>query len=126
MPREELVKLRRPNGEMFVVSRVSVQESDELSRLAVVEPPQFTLEELADYADEQETRSEGVVDLGINRLLAALLYRLLGRQQATAVMYEIACWGGIRSMAEQENCFLELGILPCWENWALPLAQDLQ
>jgi hypothetical protein len=84
--------------------------------------PEATLEQLADLCD-QEAESENAHDfVGAHRLLAALLFRRLGRETATAIMREVAELGGLDGMngiCGTDGAYADLGIAWPWKDWKL-------
>ena len=75
------------------------------------EPPP-TLEEYANYADENAEQDNYHALVGAHRVLAVLLCRTVGREQATAVMREIAEWGGLARVKPAD-----VGVGDCWKDW---------
>jgi hypothetical protein len=57
--------------------------------------PEPTLEQLADFCDEQAALCRHLDVVGAHRVLAALLHRRLGRTPATRLLQEIAEYGGL-------------------------------
>lgn len=83
--------------------------------------PVLTLEEIADFADTQASSSDNDAFIGTHRILAALLHRKLGRQQATEIMREIAEYGGLDGISGcggKADAFADLGI-PEHGRWRL-------
>jgi len=84
--------------------------------------PVLTLEEIADFADrEAEGRNNGTY-VGAHRILAALLHRKLGREQATEIMREIAEYGGLDGMngvGGESAAFADFGIKDDGKEWKL-------
>ncbi len=82
-----------------------------------------TLEELADMCDHDAEASNRHSFVGNHRLLAALLYRYVGRQQAGVIMRDIAERGGLHGMngqGENDSSFRDLGIPDGDAHWVLP------
>lgn len=89
--------------------------------------PSFTLEELADFSDQQAESRNNHAYVGTHRILAAVLHRMLGRKQATAIMREITEWGGLDGMSGcggEEDAFTDFGIADCWKDWKLEDSEE--
>jgi len=76
------------------------------------EQPDPTLEEYANYADENAEQDNYHELVGAHRVLAVVLCRTVGREQATAAMREIAEWGGLARVKP-----VDVGIRDCWKDW---------
>jgi hypothetical protein len=89
--------------------------------------PVLSLEEVADFSDhEAEGRNNGSY-VGAHRILAALLHRKLGREQATEVMREIAEYGGLDGMSGiggEPDAFADFGIKDDGGEWKLEDGSD--
>lgn len=84
--------------------------------------PVLSLEEIADFCDIQAEARNGHAFVGAHRILAALLHRKLGREQATEIMKEIAEYGGLDGMSGcggEPDAFANFGIKGCWHDWKL-------
>lgn len=84
--------------------------------------PVLTLEELADFCDQNAESANNHDYVGTHRILAAVLHRLLGREQATSILQEIAEYGGLDEMSGvggKRDAFKEFGISDCWNDWSL-------
>ena len=84
---------------------------------------QTTLEQLANLCDQDAGSDNNHEFVGIHRVLAALLYQRVGREQATMLMFDIACRGGLDGMAGiggKQDSFAEFGIAEPWQDWKLP------
>ena len=79
--------------------------------------PNATLEELADLCDQNAEDDNHHEFVGVHRFLAALLFKRFGRQYATAILTEIAEYGGLDSIGK--DSLAEYGVLPCWNDWKL-------
>lgn len=91
--------------------------------LALDPDTNFSLEELADLCDQQAEQINAHDFVGSHRLLAALLYREVGRESATRIMRQISEMGGLNGMngiCSNQAAFTELGITEPWKEWALP------
>lgn len=83
--------------------------------------PALTLEEIADFSDTEAEARNSHEYCGTHRILAALLHRKLGREQATAIMREIAEYGGLDGMSGcggEPDAFADFGIAE-HGNWRL-------
>lgn len=84
--------------------------------------PALTLEEIADFSDIQAESRNNHAFIGAHRILAALLHRKLSREQATALMREIAEYGGLDGMSGcggEPDAFADFGIKEYDEDWKL-------
>lgn len=87
-----------------------------------VEAADATLEQLADMCDLEAESANAHDFVGSHRLLAALLYRHVGRERATAILREVAELGGLDGMngvCTDGDAFKELGIAGPWKEWRL-------
>src|SRR6266849_483667 len=64
----------------------------------IIKQPVLTLEELADFCDQEAESRNNHAYVGTHRILAALLHQKIGRAEATALMQEIAEYGGLDGM----------------------------
>lgn len=81
-----------------------------------------TLEMLANFCDQGAENTNAHDFVGSHRLLAALLFRRLGRETATAIMREIAELGGLDGMngiCGADSAYEELGLTEPWKDWEL-------
>jgi hypothetical protein len=88
--------------------------------------PALTLEEIADFSDQQAESKNNHDFTGTHRILAALLHQKLGREQATAIMREIAEYGGLDGMSGcggESDAFADFGIAERG-NWELNDAKE--
>ena len=84
-----------------------------------------TLEELADLCDRNAEQRNNHTFVGAHRVLASILFSTVGREAATRVMWEGACYGGLdyasgcgtggRHIAAWEV----LGVEEPWKAWKL-------
>jgi hypothetical protein len=81
-----------------------------------------TLEQLADLCDNQAEQINAHDYVGTHRLLAAVLYRHVGRETATAILRDIAELGGLHAMngvCGEPDAYGELGVPEPWKEWDL-------
>lgn len=86
------------------------------------DPKSMGLEELADLCDHQAEARNDHEYVGAHRLLAALLFRKLGCEKATEIMFEIAEYGGLDYMVGmdgQKPVYEEFGMKKPWHVWKL-------
>ncbi len=86
------------------------------------DPKSMGLEELADLCDHQAEARNDHEYVGAHRLLAALLFRKLGCEKATEIMFEIAEYGGLDYMVGMDGqipVYDEFGIKKPWYGWKL-------
>lgn len=84
--------------------------------------PTLTLEEIADFSDMEAEGRNNHSYTGTHRILAALLHKKLGREQATEAMREIAEYGGLDGMSGiggEPSAFADFGIKDDGEDWKL-------
>ena len=92
------------------------------------ENPIIKLEAIADMCDQNAESRNNHDFVGVHRILSALLFKRLGRKQATDIMIEVAEFGGLDAMCgrgtdeltDSQNAFNELGIKRPFHQWALP------
>lgn len=116
MPKQELWKYIEDDG-----GRILGYEEEWLTS-NVDKNPALTLEEIADFSDGQAESRNNHEYCGTHRILAALLHRKLGREQATKIMREIAEYGGLDGMSGcggEADAFADFGIEDCWKDWEL-------
>lgn len=85
-------------------------------------PKSMCLEELAELCDQGAEARNDHEYIGAHRLLAALLFRKLGREIATEIMFEIAEYGGLDYMVGmdgQKPAYEDFGIKKPWYEWKL-------
>ncbi len=86
------------------------------------DPKSLGLEELAEMCDlNAESRNDHEY-IGAHRLLAALLFKKVGRDKATEIMFEIAEYGGLDYMVGmdgQKPVYDDFGITKPWHDWNL-------
>jgi len=116
MPKQTIVRVVE-DSEPYLAYKETTWET------IVDEHPTPALEELADMCDQNaESRNNGDY-IGVHRILAALLYRQLRREQATMLMKEIAEYGGLDRMngvSGQDDAFADFGIENGTDDWQLP------
>lgn len=91
----------------------------------VNESPPATLENLAELCDLHAESRNNYDFIGVHRILAAILFAQIGREQATIIMREIAELGGLDGASGKYwhpggSAFDEFGIKPPWDEWSLP------
>lgn len=83
------------------------------------------LERDADYCDTQAESRNDHDYVGAHRILAALLYKEVGREAATRIMAKIRRRGGLDGMVlnydGKFDAYKKLGITEPWQDWALPV-----
>jgi hypothetical protein len=85
--------------------------SDDASYGRIVKGPEMTLEDIADFCDQNAEGRNNHSMVGIHRLLAVLLYNQFGRAEATKTLHMIAESGGLDEMS---------GDIPePWNDWKL-------
>jgi len=90
----------------------------------IEENPSPTLEELANFCDQNAESRNNHDFVGSHRLLAAMLIKQLGREIATDIMFEIAEYGGLDGASGLywqggSSAFDDFGIEDCWVEWSL-------
>ena len=73
-------------------------KADELYDPILDENPTPTLEELANFCDQEAESRNSHSFVGVHKLLVALLFQQLGREKATTIMREIPEYGGLDGM----------------------------
>ena len=90
---------------------------------AADENPMPTIEEIADFLDGNAEGRNNHDFVGTHRLLSAMLFRRLGREVATEIMFEIAEYGGLDGASglwhNGTAAFEDFGIADCWNEWSL-------
>lgn len=84
----------------------------------------LTLEQLADFCDVNSERANAKGFVGLHRILAAMLFKRMGRDVATPLMEEIARYGGLDVMGgscsgpSKTTTFRGLGRTGCSVEWS--------
>ena len=84
----------------------------------VDETPELTIVEVADVCDQNAESINHHGFVGAHRILAALLYRVVGESDATKIMVAISEYGGLDGM-NMSAVFAEFGIKPPFDEWEL-------
>lgn len=85
----------------------------------IVSGQEMTIENIADFCDQNAESRNNHSFVGVHRLLAAILNNKFGRNEATDVIRNIAEYGGLDEMSESENIFKAFGISEPWKDWQL-------
>lgn len=102
-----------------------LEYEDEVWEGEIIKNYDPSLEELADFCDQNAESGNNYAFCGSHRILAALLHKTLGREQATKVMLGIAEYGGLDGMSGVgggKSAYADFGIKEPWWNWKLPLS----
>ena len=78
----------------------------------IVDGPEMTLEEVADFCDQNAEGRNNHSLVGTHRLVATILYNQYGRKEATKTLRTIAERGGLDEMEET-------GVPSPWQDWKL-------
>ena len=119
MPKQKIVLIGYDeDGEIY---RLDYEPGDEP---IIDKNPSPTLEEIADFCDNNAEARNNHEFLGTHRLLAVMLYKRFGREIATEVMFEIAEYGGLDGASglwwpNGTSAFADFGITEPWEEWAI-------
>lgn len=102
-------------GDTIIGTVVSVARSD------------VSLEQLADMCDQHAESRNNHKFVGAHRMLAAILWRTVGRDEAQRVMWEVASYGGLdyasgcgTGSRPELEAWDDFGIAECWKDWQLP------
>lgn len=108
-------------GDDFEEPHLDYEWSDSSAWDDIDKSPELTLEEIADFSDTEAESRNNHAFVGTHRILTALLHTKLGREQATAIMREIAEYGGLDGMSGcggEPDVFGDFGIAE-HGNWSL-------
>ena len=99
------------------------EETYYLFDLILDKDPILTLEELADFCDQEAESRNNHNFVCSHKILSALLFKQLGREKATKIMQEIAEYSGLDGMMglEQDikSAFDDFGLKDDWNEWEL-------
>ena len=98
MPRKKLVLYRDVDDDGNTTETIAAEGKSWYGE-PVIPSPEFTLEELADSCDHLAENKNAHEFAGSHRVLAALLYRELGRKKATELMQIIGEYDGLNGMS---------------------------
>ena len=111
------------------IIRVGTKEDNWIERAESVlyapifdDKPIVDIEDLADFCDQDAESRNNHRFVGVHKLLAAILYKHLGREKSTIIMHEIAEYGGLDGMmgyADDESSFSDFGLEQNFKKWKL-------
>lgn len=116
MPKRHIVRMAESDGSTWV---------DYFSEYETIvdENPILGIEELADMCDQNAESRNNHGAVGMHRILAALLYDMVGQYYTNVVMREIAEYGGMDGMngnGGEQDAFADFGIKQPFHEWELP------
>src|ERR1700730_8405924 len=111
MPKSPLIQVYDPEGKYWYTDYENdpLEEITDISRIR----KEIPLKALADFCDQQAGSRNNGEYVGTHRILAMLLYKTAGLEEATRIMHEIAEYGGLDGMSGvggEESAFADFGI----------------